>query len=203
MERKDIDFDIINKLGLKEVFKGTEFDNVDDDMSYLDKLFEYRKTLQSYVFDDPDKGYSTFIDNTRGFGSDKCLKIRNRLLKDIFLWHIDGILFHRDSKCDCAIISNDVLNFVEFKTNAKLGTDKALEETYEKAAEQLSETISTLRKGIEAIGRDFSLIRKKIVAYVVLNKSIPQRSTYQTTVAFKFSKKNRVRLVFENEMDIS
>ena len=193
-----MDFSAITSLSLKEAYRGTLFDEVIEDSDYLDKLFEHRNRTQIFVLDSVDAGHSVFIDNTSGVGRNKCFYVGNPKNIDVFLWHIDGVLYKRDTKCDCALLTTKACFFVEFKVNAQNNSNEAIRENYEKATMQLSSTIKDVTNRCQATGRNIHSERD-LQAFVVLNKTVPRILSYQKSLRVKFLRENKVRLSFENE----
>lgn len=174
-----MDFSLITRFRFKEAFNGNiRFQEISDDEDYLKLLFEHRDRGVIYVYDDSNQGHSIFLDNTRGIGIDKVFSIRNRTHKDVFLWHIDGVLYKKNSKCDCACITDQELSFIEFKTNAENQSDEAILDNFEKAKEQLLLTIQDISNKCQAIGIDIREL-VDIDAYIVLNRTVPDGSAYQ------------------------
>jgi|GEM_PF-1903115 len=196
-----MDFSPITTLKLKEAFKGTLFDEVENDTDYIKCLFEHGNSAQLFACDSNEKGYSTFISDTSGVGKDKCFIVRNNKHIDVFLWRIDGVLYGKDTKCDCAILTSTQLDFVEFKTNAANSSSEAIRQNYEKACDQLSSTIKDVKRKCGGVN---ILIEKErsLKAFAVFNRTVPRITAYENNLKRKFLKENKIRLSFENEVNI-
>lgn len=197
-----MDFSILNSLQLKDAFAdNVKFQRVVNDSDYLTELFEYSNRGKKYIYDDENKGFSTFVTNTNGLGKDKTFEINNHSHKDMFLWHIDGVLYGKGSKCDCALLTDSYLRFVEFKSNAANNTDDAIEDNYKKALSQISITHKDINTRCKAVGVD---LRKelKLEAYAVFNRTLPKDNAHQKSISTKFLLDNKFKLYFKNSVKI-
>jgi len=110
-----MNFEAINRLRLKEGFGEYElFQRISKDEDWLDKLFECDSRGQLFVYDDAEAGHVVYVNDTKGLGRDKVYGLVNKAHKDVFLWHIDGVIYEKTSKCDCAVITTDEMEFIEF-----------------------------------------------------------------------------------------
>lgn len=199
-----MDISVINRLLLKEAFSGcAKFDEINTDDDFFKELFDFSNRAISYVYDDLDKGYSVFIYETQEIGSDKVFIVRNKAHKDVFLLRIDGVLYKKDSKCDCAIITNNDLLFIEFKTNAANKTDNTIIGNYNKCYSQLEQTVIDFFERFKAIGFDISSCLDLICAYAVFNKSVPSDLSTQKALSVKFLKSTGIKLRFDNNVTLS
>jgi len=198
-----MDFQAIHQLRLKEAFKGVKvFDVISSDEKYLARLFECDSKAQLFVYDDEQKGYCTYVTDTNGVGHDKCLDVINKKRKDVFLWRIDGVLYRKNEKCDCAVLTNKEIYFVEFKSKVSGRTEVGITGAYEKAYSQLLTTLNEMWERFEAIDLDLSSILK-VRAIVVLNQTIPQNSASQKHLRAKFIRnRKKVPLLFTNKINI-
>ena len=197
-----MDFSILNSLQLKAAFADNQnFQRVMSDGDYLIELFEHSNRGSIFIYDDDNKGYSTFVTDTNGLGKDKTFEIDNPPHKDLFLWHIDGVLYSKGSKCDCALLTDSHMRFVEFKSNASNETLKALEYNYEKAALQISITYQDINTRSNIVGVDLRRV-KKLEGYAVFNRTVPKNNAHQKAVSAKFLNDNKFRLYFQNSVKI-
>lgn len=194
-----MDFTAVKQLKLKDAFKAdAKFSGISTDEDYLSVLFETKNNSRLFVYDNASLGYSTFITNTYGIGADKVFKIANNTHKDVFLWHIDGVLYAKDSKCDCALISDTDIKFVEFKSEAAQLSLQAIENNYNKAYDQLSNTFKDIDSKCKSVGVDMRKI-VNIKAYAVFNRTVPSDNATQKNLKTKFLKEHGVKLLFKNE----
>ncbi len=181
-----MDFSVITRFKFKEAFNGNaRFQEIVEDESYLSALFEHRDRGTIYIYDDANIGHSVFVENTKGLGIDKVFSLKNKAHKDVFLWHIDGVLYKKNSKCDCACITDKELSFIEFKTNAENQSDDAIIDNFEKAKDQLLLTIQDVSSKCQAIGINIREI-VDIDAYIVFNRTVPDGNAFQKGIAAKF-----------------
>ncbi len=181
-----MDFSIITRFKFKDAFNGNaRFQEIAENDDYLKALFEHSDRGTIYIFDDMNSGHSVFVEDTNGLGIEKVFSLKNKDHKDVFLWHIDGVLYKKNSKCDCACITDKELSFIEFKTNAENQTDDAIIENFEKAKDQLLLTIQDISIKCQMVGVE---IRDMIDvdAYIVLNRTVPDGNAFQKNIASKF-----------------
>ena len=197
---KSLDFSPIKRIKLKEAFIDIDkFKIISNDEDYFNELFEITNRGSIFILDDEAEGHTIFIEDTNGLGSDKIFKIVNSKHTWLFLWHIDGVLFKKDSKCDCAIIADNYLGFVEFKSNATNKTQEAIKENYNKAIDQLKHTIIEVKERCNKVGID--LIKETFIeAFAVFNKTVPRNNASQKNLAAKFQlEMYNIPLRFSNE----
>ena len=174
------------------------FSKAQNNDDFLNELFENDNRGTIYVCDCEDLGHSKFIIDTKGIGNNKIFTITNPLHQDVFLWHIDGVVFAKNEKCDCAVLTNKELFFIEFKTNAVLKSNESREENHRKACNQLLNTISEVQTRCQNVGVDL-LKTVAIEAYAVFNNTIPRCSATQKRYSAYFLSKSRgIKLKFDN-----
>ncbi len=199
METKT-DVSPILRLKLKEAFSDFEvFKQIISDDDYFLSLFEHDTKGSLFVMDDSVRGHSVFVSNTNGIGRDKTFFVNNPKHTNVFLWHIDGVLYEKNSKCDCALLTDNILYFVEFKSNAVNRSESAEANNYNKASNQLLSTYLDVRKRCFHVDIDLrNMVELK--AFAVFNKSIPRNSALCKKVAADFLFKSKgVKLSFENQ----
>lgn len=198
-----MDFTPIKRLRLKEAFADQKvFQTVVNDGNYLDCLFEWTDRGNVFIIDDANTGHSIFILDTRGLGTDKTFKVINRSHKDLFLWHIDGVLYYADSKCDCAFLTDDYLGFVEFKSNAANHTEASIKGNYDKAKLQLTQTIRDVVDRCNKVGVELQHA-VSVEAFAVFNRTVPSHNAYQKKLAAQFLlETDGVPLYFKNSSEV-
>lgn len=199
-----MDFTPIYQLDLKKAFSdNSKFQNINNGDDFLTELFECEDRGLLFVFDDSDKGHSTYVENTFGLGLDKVFKIHNKQHKDVFLWHIDGVLFTKDSKCDCAILTDVDMDFIEFKSNAINNTKETIKKNYEKASCQLLITIKEVSEKCKSAGVQLGKV-VNVKAFAVFNRSVPKNDAFRKSISAKFLKdSNGIKLFFDNETTLT
>lgn len=181
-----MDFTPITGLKLKEAFDDQKkFQDVTCDADYLAELFEWSDRGRIFIHDDETAGHSIFVTDTNGLGADKTFEVGNPDHRDLFLWHIDGVLYKKDSKCDCAFLTESYIGFVEFKANAANNSNAARKENAEKAVSQLKQTILDVADRCKNVGVE---LRKEtaIEAFAVFNRTVPRDNATQKNLAMKF-----------------
>ncbi len=198
-----MNFGPIDQLELKEAFSdNSKFQNIKNSEDYLTELFECENRGLLFVYDDSDKGHSTYVENTFGLGLDKVFKVHNKEHKDVFLWHIDGVLFAKNSKCDCAILTDTVMDFIEFKSNAINNTEEAINTNYMKASDQLLATLKVISERCKSAGVDL-INTVNVKAFAVFNRSLPSNDALRKKISAEFAMKSEgVKLFFSNETTI-
>lgn len=194
-----MNFQVINNLNFRGAFSNHFlFSSIEKDSDYLDVLFEHSIRSNVYICDNPEIGHSVFVTQTGDIKHDKSFFIKNRSHKDIFLLHIDGVLFSRYTKCDCSIIVEKEFYFIEMKTNALNTTMKAIKTNYNKAKNQLYNTIILFIKVFKNIGVDLNK-ETNLKAFAVFNRTVPKDSAQQKKISVSFMKKTGgIPLLFEN-----
>ena len=194
------DFTAIIQLRLKQAFSNIDvFRRVNNISDYLNVLFETTRRAGFFVLDDTKVGLCVLVFNTKGIGTDKLLQVKNRNHFDVFLWHIDGVLFSGIPKCDCAILTKNQLVFVEFKSNALNNSCNQATDEYQEASDQLDVTLNRVLNACASIGTNIKQI-VTIRAQAVFNKTVPRYNATQKNIQSRFLKKNKVKLEFSNQL---
>lgn len=198
-----MDFTAINKLHIKEAFSAeSKFSNIEKDEDYLLELFEHSKRHTIFVHDSKEKGYSVFVTETKGIGSNRLFVGNNTNLRDIFLFHIDGVLYKKNSKCDCALLSEKEFVFIEFKTLAYNNNVLTEKDNIEKAYSQLLVTIQDFSAKLKTVGIDL-LQDIATRAFIVFDKTCPRNNSTRKAMRVKFlSATKGIELSFENSADL-
>lgn len=201
-----MDYSVFEGLHFKEVFVGVGIDQLFDEIKrvedYTVALFEGSEGHVIWITDDEEKGHSVFVSDTNGVNKDKLLQINNRNRKSLFLWHIDGVMFERYSKCDCALLHDRLVHLIEFKANAKNASDDSIQANYEKAKNQITLTFKTFKDLYAKKGFSLWDIFEDIDAMIVFNKTVPQDLAYQKSLQKQVAKDIGVLLTFENALDV-
>lgn len=201
-----MDYSLFDELHFKEVFVGVGIDQLLDEIKraedYTVALFEGSEGHIVWITDDEIAGHSIFVSDTNGVNKDKLLQINNRNRKTLFLWHIDGVMFERYSKCDCALLHDRLMHMIEFKANAKNATDDSIQANYEKAKNQITLTFNTFKDLYAKKGFDLWDIFKDIDAKIVFNKTVPQDLAYQKSIQKQVADDIDVSLTFGNTLNI-
>ena len=197
-----MDFEAINRLCLKEAFGEYElFQRVSKNVDWLDKLFECDTRGLLFVYDDADVGHVVYVSDTKGLGRDKVFGLVNKNHKDVFLWHIDGVIYEKTSKCDCAVITTDEMEFIEFKTNASNSSQEAIEDNYHKASEQLQKIVLDIKERCAKVGVKLTSVIP-VEAHAVFNPTVPADNAMKKNISAKFLVRTGVKLRFDNMKEL-
>ena len=191
-------FEAINRLRLKDAFSEFElFQRISKDEDWLDVLFESDNRGQLFVYDDVGVGHVVYVTDTKGLGRDKVFGLVNKNHKDVFLWHIDGVIYEKTSKCDCAVITTDEMEFIEFKTNASNNSDEAIFDNYHKASEQLQKIVTDVKERCSKVGVKLTSVIP-VEAHTVFNPTVPADNAMKKNISAKFLVRTGVKLKFDN-----
>ena len=193
-----MNFEVINRLRLKEAFGEFDlFQHISKDGEWLDILFECDTRGQLFVYDDADVGHVVYVNDTKGLGRDKVFGLVNKTHKDVFLWHIDGVIYEKTSKCDCAVITSDEMEFIEFKTNASNNSDEAIFDNYHKASDQLQKIVKDVKERCSKVGVKLTSVIP-VEAHAVFNPTVPADIAMKKNISAKFLVRTGVKLRFDN-----
>lgn len=199
-------FKELSESKLLEVLHSNDFQHLfagnKSDEEVFSILFEHTTNGRVWITDDEEKQTCVYVFDTKGVNKDKLLTVSNPLTKDLYLWHIDGVMFTRLSKCDCALIHEDVLHLIEFKANAVTENPSSLREHYDKATSQLQLTLSYLSDLYHSFGYDLFNEFSDVDALIVFDRKIPQDSAYQKNISAKFLQETTILLKFGNEIKV-
>lgn len=197
-----MDFEAINNLRLKEAFGEFEmFQHISKDEDWLDKLFECDTRGQLFMYDDARVGHVVYVNDTKGLGRDKVFGLLNKKHKDVFLWHIDGVIYKKTSKCDCAVLSSDEMEFIEFKTNASNSSQEAISENYHNASEQLQIIVNDVKERCFKVGVKLTSV-VPVEAHAVFNPTVPSDNAMKKSISAKFLVRTGVKLFFDNMKEL-
>ena len=195
-------FEAITRLQLKEAFGEFElFQRISKDVDWLDILFECDTRGRLFVYDDADAGHVVYVNDTQGFGRDKVYELVNKNHKDVFLWHIDGVIYEKTSKCDCAVITTDEMEFIEFKTNASNSSQEAIFDNYHKASEQLQKVVMNVMERCSKVGVKLASVIP-VEAHAVFNPTVPSDNAMMKNISTKFLVRTGVKLRFDNTKEL-
>ena len=118
-----------------------------------------------------------------------------------FLWHIDGVIYEKTSKCDCAVITTDEMEFIEFKTNASNSSQEAIEDNYHKASEQLQKIVLDVKERCAKVGVKLTSVIP-VEAHAVFNPTVPADNAMKKNISAKFLVRTGVKLRFDNMKEL-
>lgn len=199
-----MDFSNLKFLHLHQVFAGTGIESIECSTNTEEEFYEalFEETLRNVVWvtDDAVLRYCVFVTETSSCDTNKLLKVVKSKSSQLplYLWRIDGKMFPKYSKCDCALFQKDKFLFVEFKANAVSKNTNSQETTCEKACEQLQVTFKQFCELYDASGRSFRDMFPNIKALIVLNRTIPRGTAYQKNLQSLFLRNNKILLNFDS-----
>lgn len=181
----------IKRLQLIYAFKGHA-------TSILDCI-EIRNDTELKVIDDNEKGHTRYVDSN--IYDDKCLQAHNPNKNEIILLPIDNkfISNHCGGITDCAIFNTTLFCFAEFKANAQGNSQKAIEDTYTTAIQQLKETLKIFIEKLQTIGQDF-IKCTEIICHIIVSNQFPRSRATEQTYQLSFAKETGSELSFESEI---
>ena len=198
-----MDGEIINELHLEDLFSKITIGLIDttsqDGHESWGGLFEETRRGLVWVTDDDVKGHCVYVYDTSGVNKNKLLEIEQNSGTILLLWHIDGAMFKKRSKGDCALIQNRFLHLVEFKANVVTSSEESIEEHYEKAAEQLINSYNLINDLYKRINIESKDIFDSVDAMIVFNPTIPRRNPTQQSFQEKFRQEHKMILYMGNK----
>lgn len=144
-----------------------------------------------HIVDSETSGISGFVTTTFGQPEDlaqKYFDVRNPHGRDFCLLQIDHAAINTNAteKCDCAVMNDTDLSFIEFKANATSTKPKQVKKNYKKAMRQLKKTIGIFRTGAAALGENL-LSQRTVDAYICFRKGYPRITTSEMTYRVNFA----------------
>lgn len=201
-----MDTSIIKNTSISKLLKGISLGGLSQqptrEEDLLQALFEETTTHLIWVTDDETQHHSVFVNNTNGVNKDKLLEVINKKHLLLMLWHLDGVMFQQRTACDCALLHDKIMHFVEFKANALNASETAIESNYDKAVEQITKTFDRLKSLYQQQGLKIWDIFLDIDARIVFSRTIPQNNSYQKKIREQFLEENLYQLLFENSLVI-
>lgn len=158
-----------------------------------------------YLYDDGDIGYTVWTDTEPDFAS-KCFKAKNQNDNPIVLLPLDGRIITgnhitRGGVCDCLVLTESIMCFVEFKTNVFSQNNQTIIQRAEEGKEQLWHTYAEIirpRCKQELNGQKICL---PIYFHVVFDKmmEITGVQSQLMDLQMQFLENNKHQLFFDNE----
>lgn len=143
----------------------------------VEDAFDKSDDENLYVYDDDTLGYSDWTNVEPTAFLSKTFYAQNPNRNTLVLLPLDGRIitgdhFIRGGICDCALLTDKELSFIEFKTNVSSDLDKTILEHAEKAVDQLWHTYdSIINPECRRVGIDITL-KVSIDFYVVFDNEL-------------------------------
>ena len=183
----------LNDLHLNQVLS-TYTTNVD---TYLQQSHG-----NEHIVDSEALKISGFVSPTFGQPEELALKyfeVQNPNSRDFSLLQIDNGAISSEvstKRCDCAVITDKELSFIEFKANALSSNTKTIKSNYKSAMKQLRITIDIFRTGIAAFGGSINALRT-VDAFVCFRRGYPRVTTSEMTYRANFAAQTHIPLSFD------
>lgn len=169
------------------------------------KAFDKSDDENLYVYDDDKLKHSDWNNDKNAVSLSKTFNVQNPNKSTLVLLPLDGSIitkrnFIKGGVCDCALLTDKELSFVEFKTNVSSSKDLTILHSAQKATHQLWHTydgiINTECKKIGVDIKDYV----SIDFYVVFKSELEVtgvRADFQN-LQYEFLMNNHYPLFFEN-----
>lgn|SRR5574344_527659 len=171
----------------------------------VDKAFDKSTDSKLFVFDNDQLHYSEWTNEMPDFVS-KTFRVDNPKNTVIVLLPLDhkiitGQTLSRGGICDCAILTENELSFIEFKTNTSTNSYLTILDSSNKAMDQLWHTYdAVIRPLCQKVGVDVSQL-VDVDFHVVFDRDldITNASAAQQERAVNFLEENKLILLFDND----
>ena len=163
-----------------------------------------QSTKDEYIVDSEKYKISGFVTGTFGqveYAAGKYFSVLNPSSNPYVLLQIDKGIIKSPTikKCDCAIVNEASLCFIEFKANATSGLLTTIHQNYTEAMEQLSSTIGIFDSYYTPLGIDLQTMRN-VEAYICFRHGYPRKTSTQMHYQVLFATQNNgIPLSFERE----
>ena len=160
-----------------------------------------RTDTRLLVVDDNTAQISRFSNDE--LDEERALVILNTKNKVITLIAIDHALIdnHPGGIADCAVMDTQKMAFVEFKTNAYGNSEESIRDTFEKACDQLKETLNVFGNKLSAMSIDLLGVMA-VECRIVVAHRYPRATAIKQDVRAQFAKEtNGITLIFERLME--
>lgn len=164
--------------------------------SYCQNVHDYilQSSQDEFVVDVEKLGMSYFVTDNIGqeeYANKKYFEVINKSKKNFALLQIDNGIINtcKAQKCDCAIVDESNLCFIEFKANAVSTNPNRIKKNYSKAMKQLGTTISIFQSGLSSVGKDLDG-QRELEAYVCFKHGYPRLTSSEINYQVEFAKNN-------------
>ena len=149
------------------------------------------------IVDDDKSQTSRFGDENDN--RDKALAVINENRREIVLLSIDNQLLKaiEGGVADCALFDDKQFRFVEFKTNAEGKTPKSVRKTFDRATQQLKNTIRIFKDSMNTVDVQFE-DAVAIRCHVVLSHSFPDSRSIMQAYRLEFGTDTNIPLSFDS-----
>lgn len=187
--------DAVKNLKLRWAFKGVT--------SSLEQYYTVVCDTEFFIEDDTTCSKRTIVVQTPS--QNKYCKILNTKGTEAVILAIDNALIphHKGGIADGAVFNTNDFHFVEFKTNAKGTSVKAVDEIYRKAMQQLKSTVDLFNGQLQKAKIEFTQA-VNVECHMIVALSFPRNSATEMTYALKFAKETEgISLSFDNIIELT
>lgn len=148
-----------------------------------------------YVIDDENNKFSRFAKSNEDLSI--CFCGINPKNHNLHLLAIDNKLMTNvpGGIADCALFNSEHFALIEFKTNAEGNTLASIEYTYQKAIDQLKNTIHIFSTRLNTVRIDFYK-QINIAPYIVVSSKFPRSQAMEQNYAMQFANDTLLELNF-------
>lgn len=159
-------------------------------------------TKDEHIVDSESQRISGFVSATFGqaeYVSRKYFIVENPTASPYALLQVDNGLVksHDVRKCDCIIVNDVYIGFIEFKANATSECDVTVKKNCWKAMEQLKATIDTFNRCYKLQGKDIKSCRPSVEAFICFRQDYPKVTSSQINYRVRFKEENGISLSFD------
>ena len=141
------------------------------------------------VVDDDIEKVSRFSDDEAEL--QRALLVINENYRQIVLLSIDNKLIkeHEGGIADSALFDEDQFRFIEFKTNAYGNSEQAVRDTFDKATDQLKETIHVFKDRLQKVNIQFENAIT-LSCHIVISHRFPKSRAVKQEYQIRFADDN-------------
>lgn len=185
----------LNDLELPQVFSLSSQDVV----NYIQE-----SNKDEHIVDSESQRISGFVTATFGQYEDaaqKYFSVENPTAVPFALLQVDNGLIksHDVKKCDCIIVNDAYIGFIEFKANANSDCNMTMKKHCWKAMEQLKATIEVFNRRYIPQGKNIKSYRSNVEAFICFRQGYPKTKSSQINYRVRFKNDNGIPLSFDRK----
>lgn len=169
----------------------------------VEAAFDKSDDENLYVYDDEDLGYSDWTNDEDEVSLSKTFHAHNPNKSTLVLLPLDGRIITgknitKGGVCDCALLTDKELSFVEFKTNVSSTKALTILQRATEAKDQLWHTYDgIIKRKCQKLGVDISL-KVSIDFYVVFDSGVTRARADFQNLQTEFLQEKHSPLFFQN-----
>lgn len=185
----------LNDLELSQVFSLSSQDVV----NYIQE-----SNKDEHIVDSESQRISGFVTATFGQYEDaaqKYFSVENPTAMPFALLQVDNGLIksHDVRKCDCIIVNDAYIGFIEFKANANSDCNMTMKKHCWKAMEQLKATIEVFNQCYKPQGKTIKSYRSNVEAFICFRLGYPKIKSSQINYRVRFKDDTGIPLSFDRK----